>query len=76
MQYASGTSLDTSLKRIAKSADTFFSIPASVTFKGKTVAGFVRIDTLNNPEATVQFTPYAYRKHGDIFDAPDLPSIS
>jgi len=55
------------LKRIAMTADTFFSIPASVSYQGKTVAGFVSVDTLNDPNNVVKFTPYAYRKHGDIF---------
>jgi hypothetical protein len=34
------------LKRIAPTADTFFTVPASVTVKGKTVAGFVTVETL------------------------------
>lgn len=34
------------VKRISQTADTFFSIPAAVTYKGKTVAGYVTIETL------------------------------
>lgn len=53
------------LKRIAITADTFFSIPAAVRVKGRTVSGFVTVkDTsdpngngaLNDPECTVVFT--------------------
>jgi hypothetical protein len=62
------------LKRIARTADTLFSIPASVTFKGKTIAGYV---TFENDIGTstedkehphyVSFRPYTYRQNGSLF---------
>lgn len=55
------------LKRISISADTFFSIPASVTVRGKTVAGFVSTNTLNDSTSVVKFTPYKYRKNANAF---------
>jgi len=51
-------------KRIAATADTFFSIPASVTVQGKTVSGYVTFD-----DDTVKFVPYKYGKNGGIFNA-------
>lgn len=64
------------LKRIAESADTFFSVPASVTVRGKTVAGYVTIETrdgystpTDDDPSVVKFVPYEYRKNGDVFDA-------
>lgn len=33
------------LKRIAVTADTFFSVPAAVTVKGRTVSGYVTVET-------------------------------
>jgi hypothetical protein len=50
------------LKRIATTADTFFSIPASVTVRGRTVAGYVTVK-----EAVVEFHPYLYRKNHSAF---------
>lgn len=49
--------------RISQNADTFFSIPASIRFRGKTVAGFLSIE-----DETVQFIPYKHRKNGNIFN--------
>lgn len=54
------------VKRIAIEGDTYFSIPAAITFKGKTVAGFVTGGDCDNPE--FRFIPYQYRKNGGIFD--------
>lgn len=56
--YTSGAALCTDgrvrkLKRIAKTADTFFSVPAAVSVKGKTVTGYV---TMN--ENSVEFSAY------------------
>ena len=63
------------LKRIASTADTFFSIPASVTYKGKTVAGYVTIETREgwstpseDDPHVVKFIPYTYCKNGGLFD--------
>ena len=51
------------LKRIAITPDTFFSIPAAVSVQGRTVSGFVSVDTANDPECTVIFTAYTYGKN-------------
>jgi len=58
------------LKRIAFSADTFFSVPAAVTIKGKTVSGYVSVETCegfstdtNEDPAVVKFHAYLYGKN-------------
>lgn len=50
-------------KRMSVAADTFFSVPASIRFRGKTVAGYITID-----DGTVRFIPYKNRKNGNIFN--------
>lgn len=50
-------------KRISATADTFFSVPASIRFRGKTVAGYITIE-----DETVRFIPYKNRKNGNIFN--------
>jgi hypothetical protein len=64
------------LKRIAITADTYFSIPASVTVAGKTVSGWVSVTdtsdpsgngTANDPECTVIF--HGNGRNGDAFAA-------
>jgi hypothetical protein len=35
------------LKRIALCADSFYSVPAAVTVKGKTVSGFITFETMD-----------------------------
>lgn len=42
--------------------DTFFSIPASLSFKGTRVAGYVA-----STETGVEFRPYLYRKNAALF---------
>lgn len=54
-------------KRISTTADTFFTIPASVKYKGKTVTGHVWFHHDLIDVQTVMFSPYAYRKHANIF---------
>jgi hypothetical protein len=61
-----------SLKRIAETADTFFSIPAAVTVNGRTVAGYVTIETedgfstwTEDDPAIVKFVAYTYGKNHD-----------
>ena len=44
--------------------DTFFSLPARLKARGRTVAGFVGIDTDHNE---LTFTPYRYRKNHTVF---------
>lgn len=66
------------LKRIAFTADTFFSVPASVTVKGKTVAGYVSVETCegfsthtDDDPAVVKFRAVKYRKNYEILPAGD-----
>ncbi len=54
------------VKRIAIEADMYFSIPAAIHYKGKTVTGFVTGGNCDNPE--YRFIPYKYRKNGWIFE--------
>jgi hypothetical protein len=54
------------VKRIGIVADTYFSIPAAITFKRKTVVGYVTGGDCDNPE--FQFRPYQYCKNGGIFE--------
>ena len=58
-------------KRIAQTADTFFSVPCSVRAYGKTVAGYLTTNYLNtdnnSTETVVRFIPYEYRKNHVVF---------
>lgn len=61
------------LKRISTTADTFFSVPASVTVKGKTVSGYIGFTSVNGYDTTtaddpaiVRFYPYQYGKNGHL----------
>lgn len=54
-----------SLKRIADTADTFFSVPAAVNVGKRTVSGYVTIDEVNG-ESVVLFIAYEYRKNHDV----------
>lgn len=63
------------VSRIANTADTFFSIPAAVKVKGRTVSGYVTMETLTgssiaSPTASddptcVKFVAYTYGKNAD-----------
>lgn len=59
-------------KRIAQTADTFFSVPCSVIAYGKTIAGYLTTDYLNkdidNTETVVRFVPYQNRKNHNVFN--------
>ncbi len=61
------------LKRIASTADTFFSVPASVTVHGRTVAGYVTVECASGSSvetdddpSMVKFVAYTYGKNGDV----------
>lgn len=54
------------LKRISKTADTFFSIPAAVSYKGTTVSGYVSVADYED-DRIVKFHPYANLKNGHLF---------
>lgn len=65
------------LARIAQTADTFFSIPAAVKVNGKTVSGYVTIETLDgystdrrDDPAALKFVVVKGRKNSDVF-GPD-----
>lgn len=60
------------VKRIAQTADSFFSIPASIKYKGKTVAGHLYFSNDITSPAAVMFAPYSYRKHGKIFNSTEM----
>ena len=47
--------------RIAATADTFFSVPASVKVNGRTVAGYLTIE-----DDVAMFVAYTYRKNGGL----------
>lgn len=61
------------LKRIAATADTFFSVPASITAYGKTIGGYVTVETVagwstptDDDPAVVKFQPYVFSKNGAV----------
>lgn len=59
------------LKRISTTADTFFSVPASVVVDGRTVSGFITTDRYGSDgRNVVAFTAYSYGKNGHL-----LPGI-
>ncbi len=55
--------------RLAACAGSFFSVPARLSYKGKTVSGFISFASdsglSTDPEQWVKFTPTG--KHKDIF---------
>lgn len=53
------------IKRIATTADTYFSVPASVTAHGRTVSGYVTVQGDEDP--TLKFIPYTYGKNAGVF---------
>lgn len=59
--------------RNVKTADTWFSVPCTVTVKGKTVAGFLAVNTVDGYDtatdsdpAVAYFRAYTYRKNGHL----------
>lgn len=62
------------LTRISPTADTFFSVPSAVQVRGKTVSGYVTVETadgyatyVNETDPTVvKFVAYIYGKNGDL----------
>lgn len=61
------------LARIAATADTFFSVPAAVKVKGKTVAGYVTVETQDGwttvtetDPAVVKFVAYQNAKNANL----------
>lgn len=66
--------LTRTLKRIGQTADTWFSVPASVTAHGKTVGGYITTDTTtgssvyvdDNDPVVVRFHAYTYGVNGFV----------
>ena len=54
-----------------RDADTFFTMPARVKVRGRTVTGHIWIDTVpDSPtEGHVLFVPFAYRKNANALPA-------
>lgn len=59
--------------RIAQTAATFFSVPAAVKVRGKTVAGFITVETMrgmsteaDDDPAVVKFHRVDYGKNADM----------
>ena len=53
--------------RITSEPDTFFSIPARVKVRGKTVTGYVTGRETDDYERDMEFRPYLYRKNHAVF---------
>jgi hypothetical protein len=63
-------------KRIAETADTFFSVPASVTVHGKTVSGYATVECVSGSSVwtdddppMVKFIAYQYGKNANELPA-------
>jgi len=61
------------LARIATTANTFFSVPAAVKVRGKTVSGYVTVDTVSGSSVptdddptVVRFHAYTYGRNGEL----------
>ena len=65
------------LKRIAQTADTFFSVPAAVNVGKRTVAGYITVECLSGSSVyvdesdpmVVKFVAYTYRANHDALPA-------
>jgi hypothetical protein len=64
------------LSRVAPFADTAFSVPAAVKVKGRTVSGFVMVETLGGWDtpseedpAVVKFVAYTYGRNASLLPA-------
>ena len=64
------------LARISPYGDTFFSVPAAVKVKGRTVTGFVMVETLegwsvatDSDPAAVKFIAYKYGRNAGVLPA-------
>jgi hypothetical protein len=53
--------------RLTADADTFFSIPATITVKGTTISGFVTGREGDDGERDYEFCVVQGRKHSDFF---------
>lgn len=55
------------LKRIAVTADTFFSVPASVSVRGKTVTGYVSVETVGGFSTETDSDPAVVKFHANTY---------
>lgn len=53
--------------KITGQATTYFSIPASVKYKGKSISGFITGRETEKLEKDFEFIPYSYGKNGHLF---------
>jgi hypothetical protein len=63
-------------RRVGPTSDTFFSIPASVAVRGKTVSGYVTVECLSGSSvptdgdpAVAKFVAYTYGRNADRLPA-------
>jgi hypothetical protein len=78
------------VKRIAATADTFFSVPCAVTVTGRTVSGYLTVEarsgssvTTDDDPAVVKFIAYDYGRNADRLptgpwrsDRPATPTVA
>jgi hypothetical protein len=64
------------VRRIAETADTFFSVPCAVKVSGRTVSGYLTVETrsgssieTNDDPAVAKFIAYAYGRNADALPA-------
>lgn len=64
------------VSRISQTADTYFSVPAAVRVKGRTVSGYVTVETLSGSSvetetdpAVVKFVRYDNGRNADALPA-------
>lgn len=68
------------LKRISATADTFFSVPAAVSVRGRTVSGYVTVETVSgnsvataDDPAVAKFIAYEYGINHDMLPGGSWP---
>jgi hypothetical protein len=58
---------------MAQTADTFFSIPASIRIAGKSISGYVTTESEYDFEAKKEFNCYSFRQHTNQKNQHSLP---
>jgi hypothetical protein len=51
------------LKRIAETADTYWTVPASITYRGRTVSGYVTVRSRSGSDVATPDDPAVVRFH-------------
>ena len=69
------------LHRIAPTADTFFSVPAAVKVRGRTVSGYITVETMSGSSIVtdddppiVRFKANTYGRNADAFNPTMSPT--